>query len=469
MVWSLKFYTKKRQDSLFFWDDSKVIYRSADKSWLLWIKVRKLKDKEALTAFSEIVSIKGIDNALNDIENMENAYYLEQHPYEIYYSEHDGRYRTYLPPKEKGGKRKPITAVSRKNLENKIVDYYKQMDNSTKPCAETLEQLYPLFIDYKGKETSLANAHKLNWVWETYYKGESIVKCNLNTITVVMLKSWFLDKIAKHKLTSRKFKEMKSLINMLFDFAVESDLTNKNVSRLIHGISYKKYAVEREKEPTEQVYIDDEETNIIGMALKQYEKTGNTAYLGVCLNFTLALRVGEVVALKKDDFSENLVHIQRQEIKHYKKLEDGTIIRNGYEVVPHGKTPNADRELFLTKNAKILFSMIVKANEERDFQSEYLLLDKKGERMKNDAINNVLRRLNRMINTTQKGNHSIRKTCISNMGESGVLSNEEIRVFAGHKDFSTTEKYYMHNTTSIANRSDAYEKAINSKINNVFK
>ena len=89
--------------------------------------------------------------------------------------------------------------------------------------------------------------------------------------------------------------------------------------------------------------------------------------------------------------------------------------------------------------------------------------------MKNDAINNVLRRLNRMIETPQKGNHSIRKTCISNMGESRLLSDEEIRKFAGHKDFATTEKYYMHSTSSIENRSDAYEKAINSKINNVFK
>lgn len=113
--------------------------------------------------------------------------------------------------------------------------------------------------------------------------------------------------------------------------------------------------------------------------------------------------------------------------------------------------------------------MIVNANEQKGFQSEYLLLDKDGNRIKNDAINNVLRRLNRMIGTTQKGNHSIRKTCISNMGETKALTDEEIRVFAGHKDFTTTEKYYMHTTTSIENRSDAYEKAINSKITNVFK
>ncbi len=430
--------------------------------------IKHISKDEALTQFDKLVKLNTIDDVLDDILTMEKEYYLEQHPYEIYYSEHDKRYRTYLPPKKDGEKRKPITAVTKENLENKIAAYYKQMEE--KPSVvDTFEKLYPLFLDYKGKETSLANAHKLNWVWETYYKDDDIVKCKFSEITVIMLKTWFLDKIAEHKLTSRKYKEMKSIMNMLYDFAIESNLTNRNVSRVIHGISYKKYAVEHEKAPTEQVYVNDEEEKIIKMALEQYERTKNTAYLGVCLNFTLALRVGEVVALKTSDFSETKVHIQRTEIKHYDKLDNGKIIRNGYEVVSHGKTPNAVRELPLTGISKEFLSMIVKANEERNFYSEYLLLDKDGERMHNDAINNVLRRLNRMIKTTQKGNHSIRKTCISNMGESGALSNEEIRTFAGHKDFSTTEKYYMHATTSIENRADAYEKAINSKINNVFK
>lgn len=301
------------------------------------------------------------DDVLDDILTMEKKYYLEQHPYEIYYSEHDKRYRTYLPPKTDGEKRKPITAVTKENLEKKIAVYYKQMEE--KPPENTFKKLYPLFLEYKGKETSLANAHKLNWVWETYYKEDDIVKCKLSDITVVMLKSWFLDKISEYELTSRKFKEMKSLMNMLHDFAIESNLASNNVSRMMHGISYKKYTVEKKKAPTEQVYINDEERNIIEVVLKQYEKTGNTAYLGVCLNFTLALRVGEVVALKISDFSETLVHIQRTEIKHYDKLDDGKIIRNGYEIVPHGKPPNADRELFLTRNAKEFLSMIVRANQ----------------------------------------------------------------------------------------------------------
>ena len=43
-----------------------------------------------------------------------------------------------------------------------------------------------------------------------------------------------------------------------------------------------------------------------------------------------------------------------------------------------------------------------------------------------------------MMKTPPKVNHRIRKTCISNMEAPKALTNEEIRKFASHKDFSTT-------------------------------
>lgn len=53
------------------------------------------------------------------------------------------------------------------------------------------------------------------------------------------------------------------------------------------------------------------------------------------------------------------------------------------------------------------------------------------------------------------------------MISSKQLSNEEIRTFAGHEDFSTTEKYYEYSTLSLDKRVDAYENALsyNKKCN----
>ncbi len=46
-----------------------------------------------------------------------------------------------------------------------------------------------------------------------------------------------------------------------------------------------------------------------------------------------------------------------------------------------------------TSNAKAFLSLIVNANKERNYHSEYLLLNKDGERIHNDAINNVFKRV----------------------------------------------------------------------------
>lgn len=426
--------------------------------------IKHISQDEALTLFANLVNLNEIDDVLDDILTMEKEYYLEQHPYKIYYSESDKRWRTYLPLAN--GKRKAITSITQKNLENKIIDFYKQAKISV---ADTLEKIYPSFLTYKAKESSLANAHKLNWVWERFCQNDAITKRKLNSIKVPELKMWYLEKIETFSLSNKQFKELKSLLNMLYDYAIDMEITSYNVSRTVKGISYKKYSVPHKKDITEQVFVDSEESQLIDLAIAQYHKTHNTAYLGVCLNFTLALRVGELVSLEISDFTENIVHIQRQEIKNYVKYADNSIHRNGYEVVPYTKSLDSNREIVLTQCARMLYVMIIQANHERGFHSQYLMLDKEGNRMHNDAINNVLRRLNKKMNTPQKGNHSIRKTCLSNMSASHLLTDEEIRAFAGHKDISTTQKCYFFATETLNSRIDAYESAISAKLPSVFK
>ena len=56
---------------------------------------------------------------------------------------------------------------------------------------------------------------------------------DMQTIDVITLKTWFLNVIEKHKLSSKKYKEMKSVANMLFDYAVEKNIVSANISRSV--------------------------------------------------------------------------------------------------------------------------------------------------------------------------------------------------------------------------------------------
>lgn len=131
---------------------------------------------------------------------------------------------------------------------------------------------------------------------------------------------------------------MKSVANMLLDYAVEKRLVSTNVSRWVHGISSKKFTEPLKKEVTEQVYIDDEAKLLIEESERHYKKTHNVACLAICLNFSLALRVGELVALRTNDFTDSSVKIDRQEVKTYYVDENNICRRNGYEISGHTKT-----------------------------------------------------------------------------------------------------------------------------------
>lgn len=369
----------------------------------------------------------------------------------------DGRWRTQLPDENASSGRRQIAKSTREKVEKAVLEWY--TEKREKETLQTMRGLYEKWIDYKAKETSDGNAYKLEWVWNHYYSNEPIADRKLKDIKVSELKEFMLDMIAKHKLTNRKYKEMKSSINMIYDYAIENEIVQTNTARNVRGISYKKFAKEEKKSIEQQVYIGDEKQQIIELALEQYKKTKNTAYLGVCLNFTLALRIGELVALHTDDLTDDTITISKQEIKTYEKVNEKRH-RNGYEIVNYVKSQTSERELFLTSLAQDFIQMIIEANEQRGFKKGYLFLDSDGERMHDYAISNVLRRLNGKIKTAQKSNHKIRKTCLSGMANSNELTNEEIRDFAGHKDFKTTATYYLFPTKTKKQRQSAYEKAI---------
>ena len=207
----------------------------------------------------------------------------------------------------------------------------------------------------------------------------------------------------------------------------------------------------------------DEKPEIIGICEEMFEKTENTAYLGICLNFYLGLRVGELVALKTSDFRDMFVHIERAEIKTYRE-ENGRFVRSGYMVADYTKTPDSVRDIPLTSEARRYIQMIEEQNKKKGFCSEYLLLNKQtGERMHNDGINNILRRANKKIQTPQKGNHSIRKTYLSVLDAFSDLSDEEIRTVAGHKYISTTQNSYMYSVQKPESRVIEFEKALSRK------
>ena len=380
----------------------------------------------------------------------------------------DGRYKTKVPTAD-GGK-KLIAKPTQENLENFIVEYYKKLEQKPKkPC---MRSIYPEWIEFKSKETSYANACNLQSRWKRYFEHSTIVDIPFEKLTTGAIKKWCVDVIAEMHLTDRQFKDLKSIMNMIFDYAVSFDIIQINLSRQVRGFSDKNFKQEAEKPVEEIVYNADAKHSVITEAMEQFLKTQNIAYIAVCLNFSLGLRVGELVALRTSHINEDgTITICQEETKTYHKDEDGTIHRDGYEVVNHTKTLSGNRRLILTPKSRKYIDMALRYNEAIKLKDEeFIFLDKTGKRIHDHAINNVIRRLNGVRNEKDafvidgrpSGNHSIRRTTISELHEAMVISEDTLKTFAGHKDISTTQKCYIHQTKDITEYAEEFAKVLDS-------
>ena len=408
-----------------------------------------------------------VDDVLKELDDMRRDTILKQHKenYKVWQAK-DGRWKTKLPDGSKYGKL--VAKATLENLENFIVDYYKAMGEE----KENLEAVYPKFIEYKYLSSEKGTANKLQWVWNTYYKDSTIIKVELSKMTVGDLSDWLLELIDKRNLTKKRYLEVKGLMNQLYDYCISHNMVQINLPRQL-GMPSKNVFVETEAKPEEEIiYSSDTKSEVIKEALAQFNKTKNTAYLAICLNFNLGLRIGELVALRECDIKEDTIHICRAESKNYTKDKNGKIHADGYRVVQHPKTDAGIRTLVLTPDAKKYIKMALDENKANGRSDEdYIFLSKTGERMHEYAVNNVLRRCNGVRNEKDRfiisgkpsGNHAIRKTCISELHDSQLLPDRMISDFAGHKDISTTQKYYIHSVTPLTDKADVFAKVFKPK------
>ena len=72
-----------------------------------------------------------------------------------------------------------------------------------------------------------------------------------------------------------------------------------------------------------EVFNEEEEHRLKELAQKEFtEHPNRIATLAVLINFSLGLRVGELVALKWKDLKDSYLYIRRMEQQQYEKLDN---------------------------------------------------------------------------------------------------------------------------------------------------
>ena len=228
-------------------------------------------------------------------------------------------------------------------------------------------------------------------------------------------------------------KNLKTITNYVFDWAVNNDIVPYNVSRQVNlkDLNF------RDEDNYEEIYSDEERKKLLKVVLNHPEDV--IARMFVIL-FCMPLRLGEVRSIKWSDvdFENHTVYIHREVVKNKKTTEKfrKTICKNHTK----GKRKKCNRYIPLSKTAEDLFrreyELRTNANEDSFVFSFTNGLNPVSE----SPVYRHLHKFCDEADITYRTPHKMRFWAVTKMYEAGV-DQARIQYTAGHACPSTTDHY----------------------------
>lgn len=393
----------------------------------------------------------------------ENIIKKHMEQYTTKYYESDDRYHSFLPDEKHPRKMKPIAKRKWEDLEQVIVDYYMQQEQSEKRKKLTLRTLYPEWFAYKWQDTNNSSyMNHIDYDWKRFYENDSIIDRPIVEFTTLELKNWARGKIISEKLTKKVYYNMAVIIRQSLEYLVErGELTVNPFSTF--KINPSLFTPVEEKEAEYEVFNEEEEQRIKEYALQDFERnTELTTALAVVFNFSLGLRVGELVALKWKDLKGSYLHIRRMEQKQYEQSAEGNW-HYDINAVEHTKSDAGYRTIYVVSSAVEVFEKIKNANLKRGFScgAEDYVFIYRGKRITSQAIDKKYTRYCKELGFVKKGNHKTRKTCLTKIADNPNINLKDAMQFGGHRDVQTYIKHYCFSRYSDEQKRNELKKTLN--------
>ena len=389
--------------------------------------------------------------------------------YDIYYCESDDRYHSYLPDETRPNKRRSVAKKTREALEEQIVLYYLDQKQQKAEKVEkkeiTLENYFPIWLKVKAQETNNSNyAKRIHDDWKRYYLNDPIIKKPLLEMKTLELKEWARDKITTLHLTKKQYINMSIIIRQVYDYLVEHEMLSVNPYRQFK-INSKLYTAPPKKRPETEVFNEKEEDLVKTYLMEEYLREPTiTTPLAILLNFYLGLRAGELVALKKSDILPDgkYIHIQWMEARQFRLTPEGNCVQY-VTIVPHTKTDQGDRVIYLVPEAREILALILKCNEELGLGTgpeDGIFYNRYGDPLRTWTLEKYYRRICKELDLVRKSNHKVRKTCITKVADNPEINLKEAMNFSGHKDVQVFIENYCFSRYSSEKTQSEFEKAL---------
>lgn len=192
------------------------------------------------------------------------------------------------------------------------------------------------------------------------------------------------------------------------------------------------------------------------------------ACLALILLFYTGMRIGEVVALKREDIEGMYVHINRAEVEVSDQVNPTRFVQVGHMVVDYAKTSAAHRDVYLSQGGREVIDVVSELAERRcsadvlgaNPDAGYLFMNG-NKRCNVDAVTYRLKKYCKILGIPFRSTHKIRKTYVSKLIDGGI-NIDAIREQIGHEDEETTYRCYCFNRKTKAETNILFEKALST-------
>lgn len=335
------------------------------------------------------------------------------------------------------GKQIAKTAKTREEVLEKCFCFIEQQET-------TLRSVFQAFHEkrQKGPILSTQTVHYDVVTWNKHFEKHPIANRLIADITTANVREFFEDITGKGIITKKDFDKAKSLLNLVFDYAIIEGKCQNNVSRIcsIKGLQFK-----LEKSKKNDVYRKDDVLKLTTY-LKTLEPTVYT--LGVRLHFCFCMRIGELRALTWEDYDEKArtMRIWHEIVKE----SDGTKNRVDKDV-PHtkNKLESGERIVPVSEEAAKILAMLRKINGDK----KYILNGTRNAKfsISENAFNEHLRKYCENAGIKYFSSHKARFFGITELYEAGVPEHI-IQYIAGHASVQMTQHYNRPDYTQEIDR-----------------
>jgi len=336
--------------------------------------------------------------------------------------------------------RKQISAKDKEALMNKLFEINYGTDNYT------MNDIFPLLLLWKRDKTATKGKTLKDYSqkWKNHFKCYDIVNIPIKHLTPKHFVDLFNEWTKERRLTRKAFNNYKSIINAIFQYAInELGIVEVNP---IREIDMRQFPMKPPTIKKENVFTLEERKQMIKHLQNTMETGLDQLYsLAIQFDFYVTLRIGELKALKWENYRDGKIYVEGQHLLTTQMLDNGSFSPEEYENsdFTKGITEAGYRWLHLPDEAKKILELVRQINPDGEYIFMY-----DGMQLNTSYFNDHLRKhcelLN--INPKDKSSHSIRFSVASTLYHDGV-SLPEIQRMLGHTTLQMT-LHYLRNVLS---------------------